>query len=173
MGSVLTGRINSDPRLTGGAVLTIASIVIVSLGVWLPWLIVKPGYSGPVPQVYISGMETGIAGQDYLILGVGAVGLLTAPALSTRYSRRRLGGIVRGITGLLITLLTLLWVADTTVLNALWWFVDTNNPETGTLEVYVLGNGVYLTLFGSILLMIAGRTYLTHGRRRNTESGKR
>lgn len=106
-------------------------------------------------------METGIAGHDYLILGVGAVGLLTAFALSTYYSHRRVGGVVRLVTGLLIAILTLLWVAGTTELDALWWFVGTNTPEPGTLEVYVLGIGVYLTLFGSILLMIAGGAELT------------
>lgn len=168
MASRLTNWVNSDPISPGETVLTVGSLITVGLGVWLPWLIIKPGHTGPVPQIYLSGMETGIAGQDYLILGVAMIGLSTALTLSTYYRRKRLGRLVRGITGLVIALVTLLWVAGTTELNALWWFIGTNDPETGILEAYVLSAGVYLTLLGGILLLIAGASELTHGHGQNT-----
>lgn len=164
MPTELAGRTSGVQRVAERGVLTVVSLITVGLGVWLPWLIVEPGYDGPVPQLYISGMETGIAGQDYVILGVATVGLVATLALSTCYRRRRLGGLVRGVTGLLIVSSTSLWIAGTTGLDALWWFVSTNAPETGTLDVFVLGAGVYLTLFGGLLLLIGGGAELSLGR---------
>jgi hypothetical protein len=172
MVSVFFGRINTDPRLPGGAILTIVSVLTVGFGVWLRWLIVRPGYRGPVPQIYISGMETGIAGLDYLILGIGGIGLITSLTLSIYYNRRLVGGLVKGTTGLSIVLLTLLWIAETTALDTLWWFIETNGFDAGTTEVYVSGTGVYLTFIGGVLLMMAGGSELLHSQRQNIGSSR-
>lgn len=137
-------RPDRDLSSIGVSVLTLAGVGSVVLGVWLRWLVVEPGHTGSVPRVYISGMEVGIASQDHLVLGLVGIGVITALVLSTRYHRRRLGGVVTMTTGSLLVLLTL------------WWALETTGTDGVTLDVYVLGTGVYVTVFGGVLLTIAG-----------------
>lgn len=148
----LSDRLNRDLPTLGVSVLTLAGVGTVVLGVWLPWLVVKPGHTGPVPRMYISGMEVGIASQDYLVLASAAIGVVLALALSLRYRHRKLGGLVIIMTGLLLVLLSL------------WWVLETTGTEGVRLDVFVLGAGVYVTVFGGILLTIAGGIrYITLG----------
>lgn len=99
-------------------------------------------------------MEVGIAGLDYLLLGLVGIGVVTALVLSTRYRHRRSGGLVTVTTGLLLVLMTL------------WWVLQTTGTDGVFLDAYVLGAGVYVTIFGGILLMIAGGLqYITPGNR--------
>lgn len=150
----LSERLNRNVPSIGVSVLTLAGVGSVVLGVWPRWLVARPGHTGSVPRFAISGMEVGIAGLDYLLLGLVGIGVVTALVLSTRYRHRRSGGLVTVTTGLLLVLMTL------------WWVLQTTGTDGVFLDAYVLGAGVYVTIFGGILLMIAGGLqYITPGNR--------
>lgn len=133
-------------------------VTCVAVGVWLRWIVAVPGYTGPVPRMYISGMDTGIHAGDWFVLGVVALGVGNAVYLSG--SRDRLAGAIRGGAGLLAVLLVVFRV------------IETVGVDGRVLRVYVLGPGAPVTASGSLLLVLAGGyQYLTAASDRSVEPG--
>jgi len=124
------------------ATATVGSALVV-VGCWLPWVQVRPGYEGPVPMVYIAGMNPGLAGPDLLLVGLALAGLAAA-ALPTTPRR-----LVRGGTGLLVAVLVVSW----TLLGG-----------AADYGVFVPDAGVPVALLGGLVLAAAGATGPLPGR---------
>lgn len=133
--------------------MTLAGVVSVVVGVWLPWLIFRPGYTGPARRLhlYISGMHYGIQGMGWWVLGSGALGVGNAVALSGR--RDRAAGVARGSAGVGVVLLALLYIVDG---MGCLYVPDIAGLGYTTGCIYVHGPGVFLTAFGGVLLALAG-----------------
>ena len=129
-----------DARTVAVAVFAAGGVVAVVHGAWLPWLTVEPGHAGPVPAIYVSGMEAGIAGQDYPILALA--GVAGAAVVASRWWR--FGGLLTLSSGAGIVVLTL------------WWVVETIGTDGAYLGVFVLGQGAYVTIAGGALFAGAG-----------------
>lgn len=120
--------------------LSVTGALAVLIGLWLPWLVVKPDHTGVVPAIHLPGMEHGFAGLDLPIVVVVVVGV----ALSTVYGSER--------TRARLALAT----AALTLLLAVWHVGQTAGIDGTYLDVFVVGGGVPLTLFGGGVLLVAG-----------------
>lgn len=124
------------------ALVSLAGAGGVAVGTWLPWLAVRPGRDEPVPAVHPSAMDSGLAGVDWLLLAVAAVGLLGV-ALADRSPDARLGGaraagvtIVAGGLAAAVAVVALL--------------------SNGLLGTFVPAAGFYLTVLGGVHLSVGG-----------------
>jgi len=134
-------------RQTWGVVarlVAFAGAAAVAVGAWLPWLMVRPGYQGPVPAIHLAAMEPGIAGLDWLALAVAAVALLgVLPVELLSVSVPFLGGVraaaMTAIAGGVIVAL------------AVYSLVS-----TGFLGAFVPSSGFYLTTLGAVHLSVGG-----------------
>ncbi|WP_276300317.1 hypothetical protein [Halorussus lipolyticus] len=116
----------------------------VAVGTWLPWLMVRPGYQGPVPAIHLAGMETGIAGLDWLALTAAAVALLgVLPVELMPVSVPLLGGaraaVVTTVAGGFVAVLTVYYLLS-----------------SGFLGTFVPAAGFYLTALGGVHLSMGG-----------------
>ena len=111
----------------------------VLVGLWLPWFVVEPNHVGAIPSIYLSGTTTGIGGFDYLILAATLGGAMSEYRGSARARAR-----VAVATAILTLALTVWYISRTTGLDGTY------------LDVFVVGKGASLTLFGGGLLLIAG-----------------
>ena len=116
----------------------------VAVGAWLPWLMVRPGYQGPVPAIHLAGMDTGLAGLDWLALAAAAIALLgVLPVELMPVSIPLLGGsraaIVTTIAGGFIAALTVYYLLS-----------------SGFLGVFVPASGFYLTALGGVHISMGG-----------------
>ena len=130
---------------------TVICLAAIVLGVWLPWLVVHPEHTGPVPRFYISGMRYGIEASDWWILGVAGLGVGNAVDLSGR--RDRAAGVAGAVAGTGALLLTLLGVES---LPACLYLPEPIAFGHATDCVYVYGPGIFLTALGGALLALAG-----------------
>ncbi|USZ69127.1 hypothetical protein NGM10_05155 [Halorussus salilacus] len=111
----------------------------VAVGTWLPWLVVRPGYDGPVPAIHLPGMTAGIEGLDWVALaatGVALVGVLPAARFRTvRFAAVAMagGGVVAGTTAVYLVVYGLDY-----------------------LGVFVPGAGFFLTALGGVHLAVGG-----------------
>jgi hypothetical protein len=116
----------------------------VAVGAWLPWLMVRPGYDGPVPAVHLAGMETGFAGLDWLALLAAAVALFgVLPVELMPASIPGLGGVRAAA----VTTVAGGFVAALTVVSLL---------SNGFLGAFVPAAGFYLTALGGVHLSVGG-----------------
>ena len=116
----------------------------VAVGAWLPWLMVRPGYQGPVPAIHLAGMDTGLAGLDWLALAAAAIALLgVLPVELMPVSIPLLGGsraaVVTTIAGGFIAALTVYYLLS-----------------SGFLGVFVPASGFYLTALGGVHISMGG-----------------
>ncbi|QKY19483.1 hypothetical protein B4589_003475 [Halolamina sp. CBA1230] len=131
---------------------TLAGVAAVAVGVWLPWIVINPEYPARFPRLYVSGMGYRIEGFDWWILGLVALGVGIGVAFSGR--RDRVASVARGVTGLVVVLLTLLWAGDRGGLDCL--YVPVVDLAFGASCRYAHGPGVFVTAFGGVLLILAG-----------------
>jgi predicted membrane channel-forming protein YqfA (hemolysin III family) len=116
-------------------------VVAVGVGTWLPWLTVRPGYDGPVPAIYLPGMDAGIAGLDWIALLVTALALAgVAPTSVPRLGRVR-AALVATFAGGLVVAVTILYL-----LSNVGSFLGTFVPDAG----------FYLTALGGVHLSVGG-----------------
>lgn len=116
----------------------------VAVGAWLPWLMVRPGYDGPVPAVYLAGMDAGFAGLDWLALAVAAIALFgVLPVELMPVSIPGLGGMRAAV----VTTIAGGFVAALTVVSLL---------SNGFLGTFVPASGFYLTALGGVHLSVGG-----------------
>lgn len=128
---------DADPALP--ELLTLVGALIVAAGTYVPWIVRTSGQD-VVVQIYVSGMEWGIAGQDYFVLGILAVGLTAAGW----YRHEPRGGYVVLATGVGVVLSTVAYLAATLSGGGV------------SLGAFVPGLGAYLTVGGGLLLVVAG-----------------
>lgn len=117
----------------------LAGTVLAAVGTVPPWIVVAPGQD-VVIRIYVPGMEWGLAGVDYLVLGVLAVG--TAAAARTRPARSE--AVVAAGTGIVVAALAAQFL----------WARVLFGPAA--LGAFMPGPGVGLTLVGATLLVAAG-----------------
>lgn len=141
----------ADLDLTPADGLALLGAAAVAVGTYLPWIVTAPD-ADVVPQVYLSGMERGIAGVDYVVLGVLVAGL----AAAAYYRDDRRGGYLAAGTGALVALLTGYYFAATV---------------GNFLGAFVPGPGAYLTVAGALLLVVAGWRQVRAGGPTGTDEG--
>lgn len=121
------------------AILRVAGSISLLVGAYLPWLRTNPSIDGPVPQVLIMGMESGIRGFDYLLLVI--VGVVLLPSFLTQRKRLQavstLGG---GVSSLLVC----------------GHYVFGFDSLVGFNATFVPSVGWYLALLGGVLLTVNG-----------------
>jgi hypothetical protein len=117
----------------------------VAVGTWLPWVTVRPGYDGPVPAVYLPGMDAGFASLDWFLL-LGAVVALVgvAPVSIPRLGRARAAGVAILAGGLVVVL------ALVSLFSSVGSFLGTFVPDVG-FYLAALG-GVHLSVGGMLQL---------------------
>ena len=117
-----------------------AGLIAISIGAYLPWLKTNPSLpsDAQVPQILLPGMNAGLEGLDFALLGL--VGL--ALVLRGASSRKRLQ-----------TVFTLLAGVGPVVLCALCL---SGSSLAGFTATFVPALGWYLTVLGGVLLTIAG-----------------
>jgi len=125
-------------------VVAFAGAVGVAVGAWLPWLMVRPGYDGPVPAIHLAGMDAGIAGLDWLALAAAAIALLgVLPVELMPVSIPGLGGpraaAVTTVAGGFVAALTVFYLLS-----------------NGFLGTFVPASGFYLTALGGVHLSMGG-----------------
>ncbi|WP_162989898.1 hypothetical protein [Natronorubrum halophilum] len=122
-----------DRILVGGGIMT------VSVGTYLPWLKTNPNLppDAEIPTVLLPGMNTGFEAFDFALLGL--VGLVLLSRVS---SRKRLQSIVTLLTGVGTVLFCVFYLSGSSL--------------TGFNTTFVPGLGWYLTVFGGVLLFVAG-----------------
>jgi hypothetical protein len=125
---------NAEP--TAPEYLALAGAVLAAAGTTVPWVVTSP-WAEVVPAVYLDGMGYGVAGADYLLLGVLAVGL----AAAARHRRARRGGYIAAATGALVAVL-----AVAIALSSL----------SGFLGAFLPGPGAAVTAAGGVVLALAG-----------------
>lgn len=125
-----------DADVTAPEYLALAGAVLAVAGTTLPWVVADPR-AEMVPAVYLSGMGYGVAGSDYLVLGVLVVGL----AAGARYRRHRSGGYLAAATGVLVAVLAA---------------AVTFSSLSGFLGAFLPGPGAAVTAAGGVLLALAG-----------------
>ena len=130
---------SGDRRPTRPEWLALVGALVVTVGTYVPWIVAAPGRD-VVISIYVPGMEWGLAGLDYLLLGLLVVGL----AAAGRYRRRRRGGSIAAATGGAIVVLTGYVLAGTLL----------GGPAS--LGAFVPGLGAALTVAGGLLLVLAG-----------------
>lgn len=130
-----------DPTLADGFAL--GGALVVAVGTYVPWIVTSPD-ADVVPAVYLSGMEWGVVGHDYLVLGLLVAGL----AAAARYRSDRRGGYLAAATGVGVALSTVSSLASTL---------------GGFLGSFVPGPGAVLTVVGGLLVVVAGWRHLAVG----------
>lgn len=120
--------------------LTAVGAVAVAVGLWLPWLVVKPTHAGAVPSITHTGTGYGFSGFDYPVLLLVAVGALLSARYGTTRSRARLSILTAAVP----------------VLTVLWYVARTVGVDGTYLDVFVVGRGISVTLFGGGVLLVAG-----------------
>ena len=117
-----------------------AGVIAISIGAYLPWLKTNPSLppDAQVPQILFLGMNAGLEGLDFVLLG--SVGL--ALVLHGISSRKQLQ-----------TVFTLLAGVGAIVLCALYL---SGSSLAGFTAIFVPALGWYLTVLGGVLLIIAG-----------------
>lgn len=146
---------NGDATPTRPAWLTLVGALAVGVGTWLPWIVHAPGRE-MVIQIYVPGMEWGLAAPDYVVLTVLVVGL--AVAAGTRQDHR--GGYATAATGGLIAAVTV------------GYLVATLSGGGATFGAFVPGPGAVLTVIGGLVLVEAGRRHRS-ALSRDTAEGER
>lgn len=118
--------------------LVFSGVVLVSIGMYLPWVAVKPSHEGPVNSIGLPGMETGVTGLDagLLLIGLLALVLVVHGNLSQRSS--------------LFVLVTGLFYLFVPLFHAL---VILSPPFTSNVGAFVTG-------FGGIVILVAGSIHL-------------
>ncbi|PSP55854.1 hypothetical protein BRC82_04535 [Halobacteriales archaeon QS_1_67_19] len=123
--------------------IAVAGAGMVTVGTWLPWLTVRPGHDGPVPAIYLPGMNAGFAGLDWVALGATAVALVgVAPVSVPRVGETR-RALVAILAGGLVATLTIVYLLS--------------NASFG---VFVPDAGFYLTALGGVHLSVGGALHL-------------
>lgn len=114
--------------------------VVVAVGSYLPWLSVNSRLQDDVevPSVLYAGMESGVAGVDYVLLALAAL-VVVAHATRTREPRRSGLTLVTGVGTMLACLGYLL-----------------QSSAIGFVGTFVPALGWYLTFAGSVLLSVVG-----------------
>lgn len=133
-----------------GTVVALLGAVAVAVGTWLPWLIVRPGYDGPVPAVHLPGMSAGLAGLDWFALLGAVVALVGVTPVSVPRLDDRRAALVTILAGGLVVVLTLIYLFSTV---------------SNFLGTFVPGIGFYLTALGGVHLSAGGvlRRYVLDG----------
>lgn len=114
--------------------LELAEVLIILVGMYLPWVRVSPSHSGGVIDIHLSGMETGIAAFDLLIL-VPAVTLVLSFILVYKH---KLHWLIAFSAGIFYLLLPVYWESSI------------------IMPPFVLDIGAYVTATGGLLLMFQG-----------------
>jgi hypothetical protein len=128
--------VSADADVTAPEYLALAGAVLAAAGTTIPWVVTSP-WAEVVPAVYLDGMGYGVAGADYLLLGVLAVGL----AAAARYRRAPRGGYLAAATGALVAVLA----------------VDLAFSSLGGfLGAFLPGPGAAVTAAGGVVLVLAG-----------------
>lgn len=136
----MSKRMERDLGSLGVLSLTATGTLAVVVGLWLPWFVVPPDHVGVIPRIYRTGMEAGIEGFDYLVLAVTLVGAISP--LFFEHARTRARAAVS--------------TASLTLLLAMWYISRTAGLDGTYMEVFVVGRGASLTLFGGGLLLVSG-----------------
>ena len=117
-----------------------AGVITISIGAYLPWLKTNPSLpsDAQVPQILLPGMNTGLEGLDFALLGLVGLSL-----------------VLRGISlrKRLQTVFTLLAGVGPVALCALCL---SGSSLAGFTATFVPMLGWYLTVLGGVLLIIAG-----------------
>lgn len=119
---------------------TLAGLALIAVGSWLPWIRTDP--TGPVPAVYIGGMDSGLETWGALLLPLAVLAALVVLARPDWRARFLLAAGVGGF-GVAIAFYQLL----------------SYPPLTGAFRA---GVGVYVVAVGSVLALAAGH-YGYHG----------
>lgn len=123
------------------SVLTMAGIVAVSIGTYLPWFRVDPRFDPlgtKYPEVYTSLAEPGIHGGDLVLLGVVA----TILCFQFVWSKTQISALVSVVTGTGILLYNLQYPVSHSVI--------------GLHGMIVPVSGLFLTVLGGACLTAAG-----------------
>jgi hypothetical protein len=122
------------------SVLAALGALVVGVGSYLPWLTVNPRLPDdqPIPSVYYAGMDSGIAGVDYVLLALAGLVLL-AHLTGSREPRRSGLTLVTGVVTMLACVGYLLL-----------------SPRIGFVGALVPALGWYLTFVGAVVLAVAG-----------------
>ncbi len=114
----------------------------VVIGLSLVWLVRLTEIPARASLNVVPGMEFGIRGPDFLILGILDVGLLTSFA-AWQTGRTRVTSTALMLSGGLASSVTV------------WRFVALTGPD-GKWASYLLGPGAYVTIGGGALVLVGG-----------------
>lgn len=149
---VASPRSKVDRRRLAIESVTLIGVALVAVGAWLPWLVLRPGYTGPARR-----LNAYVAARHYVIKGLGwwALGLATlGVGNAVRFSRHsdRAGGVARGVGGLGVVLLALVWILDWGNFDCLY----VPGLSTAADCTYVYGPGIFVMAYGGVLVAFAG-----------------
>lgn len=114
--------------------LGLIGIAIILVGMYLPWVKVSPSHSGGVIDIHLSGMETGFAAFDLLLLVPAAI-LFIGFILNRK---PRAIWLIDFSAGIFYLLLPVYWQSSI------------------IMPPFVLDLGAYVTAAGGILLVFLG-----------------
>lgn len=135
--------------LREGRPLALLGTVLVAVGFYLPWVVVDPAHDGPVPDVFLWGMETGLSPHpEAQLLGLVPALLVAAAALFD--DGRDSGALFFVAAGLFYGLLPI-YHAEAVVGS----WAQFTLLEAGS-GAFVSASGAYATSAGGLLLVLAG-----------------
>jgi hypothetical protein len=118
--------------------LVLTGVSLVSLGMYLPWVRVKPSHEGPINSIGLPGMETGITGLDAGLLSLGLIALV----LVVRKNLSRYSSVFIIVAGLFYLCLPLF------------------HALVILIPPFISNVGTFITGLGGVLMTIAGTIHL-------------
>lgn len=128
-------RVGWTPLVRG---LALASGVVVSFGSYLPWVRVASGISGPIPDVGLTGMNSGLETLGMVLIPLSVLGTVATLRWPTD---RRVGLGTFTVGGVVVA-------------------VTVHFALTIPFGHLVPDHGVYVTIFGGLLFAITGTVVL-------------